>query len=643
VSARLLRLRLPRISLRYKVLALVVGLQLGAMAAYAFLAMSLFTKDRLAYVYDLNASRVRTLAEEVNSNLTTLREGLVLYAQQSAQLARSRQQRDEAARQIFSRSPDLVRVQVFVRRDGRLERIANEVNLDALRSLGLDAAELSRRASAVPFEALAAGELQLSNVSGSEAVLLSMATGFLGVGGKQGAVVAELRASRLSGIFGGAGPQTAYLVDDRGQVLAHPQRDLVLRRANLDGVAIVKDALRDRVGHGVREFDDPAGNANLGAFARTSLGRALVVSEVSRRDALRVAGELLRRSLLLAAAVLAAAFTVGVFFARLLTTPLERLREAAGAVAAGRYDVPVASSNRDEIGDLAQAFSQMTQAVRDAQLQLVQSAKMAAFGQMGAGVAHEIKNPLAAILGCAGLARQRKDDPTKVAECLTLIEREAGRCKEILDAFLRFSRRQTTELSPTDLNQVVQEGLGILAHQLQTQQVLLHRDLAADLPPVMVNANQIQQVLVNLVLNAQQAMGPGGEVRVWTRADGDVVELAVADRGPGIPRAIRPRIFEPFFTTKPRGQGTGLGLSVSYGIVRDHRGEIRVDSAEGRGATFRVRLPIARPQHEPAAAGPPASLLKFLTRTGMQRLGLGSTDPGAPPLPAASATSAAKT
>jgi signal transduction histidine kinase len=626
-------------SLRHRVLALVIGLQLGAMAAYALLAMSLITQDRLAYVYDLNASRVRTLAEEVNANLATLREGLVLYGQQSLQHSRNPRQRAEATRRIFERSPDLVRVQVFVRRQQRLERVAEDIHFDALRAMGLESAALSARAVTLPFEALAAGELDLSNASVAGAVLLSVATAFHGADGKAGAVVAEVRANRLAGVFGGSGPQIAYLLDDRGQVLVHPLRDMVLRRANLDGLPIVKDALRDRTGHGVREFDDASGNASLGAFARTSMGRALVVSEVSRKDALRVAGELLRRSLLLAGAVLAAAFVVGLFFARRLTTPLERLREAAGEVAAGRYDVPLTSDRGDEIGDLARAFSRMAQAVRDAQMQLVQSAKMAAFGQMGAGVTHEIKNPLSAILGCVGLARQRRDDPVKVAECLALIEREAGRCKDILDAFLRFSRRQTTELEPTDLNHVVDEGLSILAHQLQTQHVRLRHALSADLPPVMANANQIQQVLVNLVLNAQQAMGQGGEVRVSTLRDGDSVVLSVADRGPGIPEAIRARIFEPFFTTKPRGEGTGLGLSVSWGIVRDHRGEIRVESTPGRGATFHVRLPAARPLAE--ATSGQASLLKFLTRTGMVRLGLMPAEPApsAERTPAAAAKS----
>jgi two-component system, NtrC family, sensor kinase len=387
----------------------------------------------------------------------------------------------------------------------------------------------------------------------------------------------------------------------------------------------------------VREFVGPDGAARVGAYATTGLGRALVVSEISRNDALRGTRDLLRGSLLFAAAVLAAAFAVGVFFARRLTTPLERLRQAARAVAEGRYDVPVPVESHDEIGELARTFEQMAQAVRDTQLQLVQSAKMAAFGQMGAGVAHEIKNPLSAILGLCGAAKQRRDDPAKVAECLALIEREAGRCKEILDGFLRFCRRQTTELSPTDLNHVVAEGLQILSHQLQTQQVRLVRELAPTLPMVMANPNQIHQVLVNLVLNAQQAMGPGGEIRVSTRIDGDHVEVSVAALSPNIPRAILPRIFEPFFTTKPRGEGTGLGLSVSWGIVRDHRGEIRVESADGCGAVFRVRLPVVRAQPEPAAATSP-SLLKFLTRTGIQRLGLATSEPAAPPRAAAPGT-----
>jgi signal transduction histidine kinase len=177
---------------------------------------------------------------------------------------------------------------------------------------------------------------------------------------------------------------------------------------------------------------------------------------------------------------------------------------------------------------------------------------------------------------------------------LRMVEKETKRCKSIIDNLMRFARQEKAEKSPTNVNEVVEDALAIVRHQLELNQVRPEADLDTTLPLLSANANQLQQVFINFLVNAQQAMeGKKGTIRITTRrAEGNTVELRFADTGPGIPEEIRKRLFEPFFTTKPVGKGTGLGLSVSYGIIKDHAGEITVESEVGKGTTFVVRLPL---------------------------------------------------
>jgi signal transduction histidine kinase len=180
---------------------------------------------------------------------------------------------------------------------------------------------------------------------------------------------------------------------------------------------------------------------------------------------------------------------------------------------------------------------------------------------------------------------------------LKIIEKETKRCKTIIDNLLKFTRQEVVDRKPIEVNGVIEDTSALVEHQLGMHQIRLEKSLAEGLLPILGNANQLQQVLLNIILNAVQAMeGKPGVVRLETETlDGGWIEVRVRDTGPGIPKEIQSRLFDPFFTTKPAGKGTGLGLSVSYGIVRDHEGEIRVESEPGEGALFRIRLPALRP------------------------------------------------
>jgi signal transduction histidine kinase len=288
-------------------------------------------------------------------------------------------------------------------------------------------------------------------------------------------------------------------------------------------------------------------------------------------------------------------------WSRRITRPIMRLYDATKEVEKGKFDIQVTPTSRDEIGDLAFSFNQMAagltsreEALQQAQAQLIQSEKMAAFGQLGAGIAHEVKNPLAGILGYVQLSLRKVDGASPLHGNLKIIEKETKRCKEIIDNLLKFARQEKVSFEPMDINRVVEETAALMDHQLGIHQIRLEKELAPDLPPVLGNANQIQQVLMNLMINAEQAMeGNPGRIRLSTsRSSSGRIEIRVSDTGPGIPAEIQKKLFEPFFTTKPAGKGTGLGLSVTYGIIKEHKGDIRVESEPGRGAMFIIEFPV---------------------------------------------------
>jgi two-component system NtrC family sensor kinase len=324
-------------------------------------------------------------------------------------------------------------------------------------------------------------------------------------------------------------------------------------------------------------------------------------------------------------AALISAFLV-LFVGAFVTRPIHRLVEATAAV--GRMDLehPVEIHSSRELSRLSSSFNlmrdrlagalgeinraaqdleakvaQRTAQLQQAQRHLLKADRLASLGQLAASVAHEINNPLSGVLNYAALmGRILKDDgvPTdRVPEFRGYLDRvteQTARAARIVSDLLAFSRRSKPQRAPSDLNAIVRATIGVVSHKLKLLNVEASLQLDASLPPLSCDASQMQQVILNLVMNAAEATrGRGsGHVAVLTsRCEEDLV-LEVADDGEGIPKETLDRIFDPFFTTKEDGKGVGLGLAVVYGIVEAHGGRIEVQSATGRGTTFQVTFPL---------------------------------------------------
>lgn len=298
----------------------------------------------------------------------------------------------------------------------------------------------------------------------------------------------------------------------------------------------------------------------------------------------------------LVALVLAVALALLV--ARIVARPAQALAAAATDLARGDFGAPLPTASGDEIGQLTRAFGEMRSAIaarearlRSAQAELIHREKLAAMGRLVAQLSHEINNPIYNIQNCLEVLDRRGDPSDPNREFLELAREELGRMAALTRQLLDQSRPLADAARPVDMNQMVQRVMTLARAELEAHGVRHELSLEAQLPRVVVHPDAIQQVLANLVYNAIDAMPEGGALRLTTRSDAEAVEVVVEDTGSGISEENLPHIFEAFYTTKPGVRGIGLGLFVSEGIIRGHRGRLLVESAPGQGSRFTVQLP----------------------------------------------------
>jgi signal transduction histidine kinase len=281
----------------------------------------------------------------------------------------------------------------------------------------------------------------------------------------------------------------------------------------------------------------------------------------------------------------------GVVFVRRVTEPLAQLSQAVRRVAEGDLEAPVKVEHTgDELERLVESFNKMVGSLRERREQVVAQEKLATVGRLAAGVAHEIGNPLAAVLGYVDLLIPDEKDGEK-RDMLERIRKETGRIRDIVADLLDYSRPRAEAPDAVVLSEVVEGALSLVKPQPRFRGVTVESRLEPGLPAVSASAPRITQILINLFLNAADAMGGEGKVTVEARVlEGEGVALLVSDSGPGVPEADRERIFDPFFTTKEPGKGTGLGLAVSQSIAHAYGGDLLLARGSGPGATFVLQL-----------------------------------------------------
>ena len=293
---------------------------------------------------------------------------------------------------------------------------------------------------------------------------------------------------------------------------------------------------------------------------------------------------------------------------KLVLRPISRIVTMSRSVVEGNLDARVGIRPPGEMGVLCEAIDAMAEAVADREEQLKiatrrqigRSEKMASIGRLAASIAHEINNPLTGVLTFAHVLRDNESMSEQDREDLGVIIRETSRVSEIVRGLLDFARERPSIQEPLDVNDVIQRTLRLIRNQKQVQQITIREELDDDLPQITGDANQLQQVLLNLSLNACEAMPGGGTLTISTSVQDGKVFVRLADTGCGVAEEHLDVIFEPFYSTKPVGKGTGLGLSVSYGIIQQHGGTLEVESEEGKGTTFTIGLPApdtAPPEH----------------------------------------------
>jgi signal transduction histidine kinase len=326
---------------------------------------------------------------------------------------------------------------------------------------------------------------------------------------------------------------------------------------------------------------------------RGSLAIGFSLEPVEQRVA-----DLARQAIIAAIVLMLVNSVLTALYVETLIRPILSLNQTMKRAGLGDLGVRASARTGDEVGELADAFNRMMdelEAARDREkvqrAQLAHTEKMAAVGTLAAGVAHEVNNPLAGVLACVENMKSDPDDVEQRERYLDLIVDGLNRIERTVNTLLNFSRQREMSLEETSLNHNLKHVVELVGYQLRRAGIEVRFDLDPKGAVVLADHFQMEQLFLNLVLNAVQAMPRGGELVLRTRVADDVVAAEVRDTGTGIPEEIRDRIFDPFFTTREVGEGTGLGLSVSDSIVAAHGGTITVTSTLGTGTTFRVELP----------------------------------------------------
>ncbi|MDB4970765.1 MAG: Sensor histidine kinase [Myxococcales bacterium] len=582
-------------TVRTRLILIIAAVALAPLSLSGLLAMQVHQRAFDAQLSQLHHSRAETGAARVEASIERALESLQLLVTRTIHFPDlSPSERQGALALVYRMQSDLAMVTLL---DGQGAGVgeaifrhddSNDFHDHPVASM----TTLSAFAQHIPFEAAHRRERAVGEpffVGGSTTPLVSLAFATDGPKGQRWVVAVGLSFRSICTTLAEPGQEIrSLLVDREGRILCGEHA----------GEKLVESPL---------------------VFTASAAlpGGWHVVTQQPRSAAFAASHALQLQSGVLLAASLIAALLAGLLLARRINQPLAQLADGARKLAQGQFGHRVGLAGKDELGQLAGAFDQMaaeieqreaainvfnaelqarvderTRELREAQAQLLQSQKIAAVSSLGAGIAHEINNPLTSVLGFAQILRARavKEQRPKDAEVLELVESEAQRIKRIVQTLLTFSEGYAGEsFTELDANQVMELALA----QVPLGEIQIVRELDAALPRMVGNPAQLQEAMVQLYKNAVTSMKGRGQLTVRSATADGVIKLEVADTGRGIAPEVLPKIFDPFFTTKDDWRGEGLGLTIVHRIVEQHHGRVRASSQAGAGATFTLTLPAA--------------------------------------------------
>lgn len=475
-------------------------------------------------------------------------------------------------------------------------------------------------------------------------IVVAIAVPLMDSNGKvQAAIVGQLNMERIWELtdnitIGNTGFVT--VVNDRNYIIAHPNKENLFKPSPFNVDKKIGTIATNR--HDSIELI--YNSDKYGFYSEYKLPRWQVIVAQEKGEALSSISRLKNNILYILIVSLFLVILISILVSGGVVKPVHTLIKGMANVSAGDLSYRLNVKSRDEIGLLGASFNDMisnlykaqqeiqsktksledalskinelnitlekkveerTRELKEKQYQLIQTSKLAAIGQLGAGVAHELNNPLAWILGYTQfmLNRISKENINTEEICtfkkyLQHIENGTLRCKEIVQNLLQFAKKSTDNYEYLDMNNVLNDALSLIERQLSVNNIVVTKNLEINLHLIKGNANQLQQVFTNIIVNAQHAMVNGGQLFISTRNNNGVVEVEFKDTGCGIAEEHKERIFEPFFTTKIDWKGTGLGLTICYDIIKNHNGDIVVNSMAGEGATFTVIMPVVIKKHD---------------------------------------------
>ncbi|MFQ5887587.1 MAG: ATP-binding protein [Candidatus Hydrothermarchaeales archaeon] len=352
----------------------------------------------------------------------------------------------------------------------------------------------------------------------------------------------------------------------------------------------IDDCLLQKSGVGL--YDNPDGVPVIGSYKWMEATQLCILAEISQAEAFE---SILRfQNIVVTLWIVIALFLIifVVLLSHSLIKPIDQLVKGTERIGRGDLQYKIDIESKDEVGRLAESFNKMTKNLGESQKRLIQSEKLASLGRLAAGVAHEINSPLTNISTSAQILIRKMDEDDPKMERLKVIEENIDLATTIVRGLLDFARQPKPKFENVDINGLLLRTLKMLKYQITNVKVT--KDLDPNLPSIMGDSRQLQQVFINHMVNACQAMPDGGELTISTRKEADFVEIDIKDTGHGISKENMDKIFDPFFTTREYKEGTGLGLSISHGIIERHKGRIDVKSKIGEGTTFTIKLLVGK-------------------------------------------------